>query len=202
MIPIFSISLRKVNLGVDEGMENFPNRSPGTTSSRSSSSEGFGITGQTNNDHSHSCGLSHSTASVIDRSSIIAHCKMDDEGVFFQFSLLPPELCARILSFVNSYAELRSLCLVSKAISKEAFPLLYETVKVPYNETKASNWFKLMKTENSLARAVKALNVDLAVLFSVESRQEGIEILVTDVLRSLINLKESVLFFLFRYNFL
>jgi hypothetical protein len=126
---------------------------------------------------------------------------MDDEGVFSQFSLLPPELYARILSFVNSYAELRSLCLVSKAISKEAFPPLYETVKLPYNETKASNWFKLMKTENSLARAVKVLNVDLAVLFSAESRREGIEILVTDVLRSLINLKESVLFFLFRYNF-
>jgi hypothetical protein len=122
---------------------------------------------------------------------------MDGGDVFAQFSPLPPELWARILSFVDSYAELRSLCLVSKTISNEAFPILYESVKLPYNETKAFNWFKLMKTHKELARAVKVLEVDLDVLFDAKPRRrEDIEILVTEVLRSLINLKESVAFLL------
>ena len=90
---------------------------------------------------------------------------------------------------------------MSKAISNEAFPLLYESVNIPYNETKAFNWFKLMKTHKELARAVKVLDVDLGVLFDVVSRQEGIEILVTEVLRSLINLRESSHFFSVTHNF-
>jgi hypothetical protein len=122
---------------------------------------------------------------------------MDGGDVFAQFSLLPPELCVRILSFVDSYAELRSLCLVSKAISNEAFPILYESVNLPYNKPKAFNWFKLMKTQKELARAVKVLEVDLDVLFDAKPRRrEDIEILVAEVLRSLINLKESVVFLL------
>jgi hypothetical protein len=119
---------------------------------------------------------------------------MDGGDVFAQFSLLPPELCARILSFVSSYAELRSLCLVSKTISNEAFPILYEKIILPYNETKTFNWFKLMKTRKELACAVQVLEMALDVLFATPRRQEDIEILVTEVLRSLINLKESVAF--------
>jgi hypothetical protein len=134
--------------------------------------------------------LTPAAASIIDPH----RSKMDGGDVFAQFSPLPPELWARILSFVDSYAELRSLCLVSKAISNEAFPLLYERVNVPYDETKAFNLFKLMKTHEELAYAVKVLDMNLGVLFDVEPRREGIEILVTELLRSLINPKESVAF--------